>query len=165
MATFISYLDISIIRIALLTSLILYTKQQELKFQNNNLYQPHQKFNYFNTSCTLPPPCWSMCLQFHLKHLFSHFASWLLIVFLFLAEVLLLLLKKMFFFNWRIVSYRNVLVFTKYQHESAIVINVPSLEFPSHIPPRPTPLGCHRALIWVSWATQQIPVGCQFYIR
>ena len=30
---------------------------------------------------------------------------------------------------------------------------------PSHIPHCPTPLGCHRALVWVPWIIQQIPIG------
>ena len=31
---------------------------------------------------------------------------------------------------------------------------------PSHFPPRPIPLGCHRALVGVPWVIQQIPTGC-----
>ena len=38
------------------------------------------------------------------------------------------------------------------------------LEPPSHLPPHPTPLGCYRALVWVLWDTQQIPLGYLFYI-
>ena len=30
---------------------------------------------------------------------------------------------------------------------------------PLHLPPCPTPLGCHRALVWVPWIIQQIPIG------
>ena len=35
----------------------------------------------------------------------------------------------------------------------------------SHLPPHPTPLGCHRALGWVPCIKQQIPTGYLFYIR
>ena len=31
------------------------------------------------------------------------------------------------------------------------------------LPPHPTPLGWYRAPVWVSWAIQQIPVGCFTY--
>ena len=33
------------------------------------------------------------------------------------------------------------------------------LEPPSHLLPRPTPLGCHKALVWVPWVLQQISTG------
>ena len=36
------------------------------------------------------------------------------------------------------------------------------LEPPSHLPPHPTPLGWYRAPVWVSWAMQQILIGCLF---
>ena len=32
-------------------------------------------------------------------------------------------------------------------------------EPPSHHPPNPTPLDWYRALVWVSWAVHQIPIG------
>ena len=35
-------------------------------------------------------------------------------------------------------------------------------EPPSHLLPHPALLDWCRALIWVSWATQQIPIGCYF---
>ena len=35
-------------------------------------------------------------------------------------------------------------------------------ESPSHLHPHPTPLGWYRALVWVSWAIQQIPIGYPF---
>ena len=38
---------------------------------------------------------------------------------------------------------------------------VPSL---LNLPPHPTPLGCHRAPVWVPWIIQQIPIGSLFYI-
>ena len=38
---------------------------------------------------------------------------------------------------------------------------VPSL---LNLPPYPAPLGWDRAPVWVSWARQQIPVGCLFYM-
>ena len=38
------------------------------------------------------------------------------------------------------------------------------LETPSHLSPHPTPLGWHRAPVWVSWAIQQMPIGYLFYI-
>ena len=37
-------------------------------------------------------------------------------------------------------------------------------EPPSHLRPQLIPLGCHRAIVWVSWARQQIPTGYLFYI-
>ena len=36
------------------------------------------------------------------------------------------------------------------------------LEAPSHLPPHPTPLGCHRAPVWVPWVIQQIPLALYF---
>ena len=38
------------------------------------------------------------------------------------------------------------------------------LESYSHFPPLPTPLGCYRAPLWVSWLIWQIPTGYLFYI-
>ena len=35
-------------------------------------------------------------------------------------------------------------------------------EPPCHLPPQPTPLGWYRAPVWVSWATQQIPLAVYF---
>ena len=35
---------------------------------------------------------------------------------------------------------------------------------PSQLPPHPTLLDCHRAPVWVSWAIQQIPIGCLFSV-
>ena len=32
-------------------------------------------------------------------------------------------------------------------------------------PTHPTPLGWHRAPVWVCWVIQQIPSGCLFYTR
>ena len=37
-------------------------------------------------------------------------------------------------------------------------------EPPSVLPPHPSPLGWYRALVWVSWAMQQIPIGYLFYM-
>ena len=38
------------------------------------------------------------------------------------------------------------------------------LEPASHLSPYPTPLDCHRALVWVSWIIQQIPTGYFTYV-
>ena len=62
--------------------------------------------------------------------------------------------------------WNRILLFSvKPQQESATGIHI-SLPFepPSHLPPHPTPLGWHRAPVWVSWAIQQIPTGSLFYI-
>ena len=37
-------------------------------------------------------------------------------------------------------------------------------ESPSNLPPHPTPLGCHRAPVWVPWVIRQISTGYLFYI-
>ena len=48
--------------------------------------------------------------------------------------------------NWTKLLYNIVLVSAIHQHESAIGVRSPlSLEPPSHHPPHPTSLGCHRA--------------------
>ena len=38
------------------------------------------------------------------------------------------------------------------------------LEPASHLLPYPTPLDCHRVLVWVSWIIQQIPTGYFTYV-
>ena len=38
-----------------------------------------------------------------------------------------------------------------------------SHEPPSPLPPHPALLDCHRALVWVSWDIQQIPIDYLFY--
>ena len=38
------------------------------------------------------------------------------------------------------------------------------LETPSHLPPHPSPLGCHRAVGWAPCVTEQIPTGDLSYI-
>ena len=55
--------------------------------------------------------------------------------------------------------YSIVLVFAK--HESVIGIHVspPSWISLPHLPPHPTPLGCSRASVWLSWVIQQILVN------
>ena len=49
------------------------------------------------------------------------------------------------------------------QHGSAIGVQESPPSWTS-LPPHATPLGCHRAPVWVPWVTQQIPAGCLFYI-
>ena len=49
-------------------------------------------------------------------------------------------------------------------NQPQVYINVLPLDPLSHLPPHPTPLGWYRAPVWVSWATQQIPIGYLFYI-
>ena len=64
------------------------------------------------------------------------------------------------FFNWRIIALQNCVVFcqtsTWISHRYT---NIPSF---SNLPP--TSLHWHRALVWVSWAIQQITIGYLFYI-
>ena len=35
-------------------------------------------------------------------------------------------------------------------------------EPPSHLPAHPTPLGCHRALVWAPWVIQHFPLAIYF---
>ena len=53
------------------------------------------------------------------------------------------------FLNEEYLLYNTVLVSAKHQHESAICIHICPLplEPPSNLPPHPTPLACHRALV------------------
>ena len=44
--------------------------------------------------------------------------------------------------------YNIVLASATYQHESATDIYMSPLESPSHLPPHPIPLGCHRTPGW-----------------
>ena len=46
--------------------------------------------------------------------------------------------------------------------ELALGIPICPTSWASLLPP--SSLGCYRALVWVSWATQQIPIGYLFYI-
>ena len=57
--------------------------------------------------------------------------------------------------------YRIVLVSAKHQHESAMGIHSspPSC---THLPPRPTPLGCHRAPGWSSVSHSKFPLALCF---
>ena len=53
-----------------------------------------------------------------------------------------------------------MLVSAKHELESAIGIHMYSpLEPPSHFLPHPTPLGCSRAPVWVTWVIQQNSIG------
>ena len=61
--------------------------------------------------------------------------------------------------------YNNVLVSTIHQHESAIGIHMSPSWTSSHLPPHPTPLGCHRAPVRAPWVIQQILTGCLFYTQ
>jgi len=77
------------------------------------------------------------------------------------------LLDHFFFLIEGQLLYRVLLFSVKPQRESAIGIHI-SPSFWTSLPslPHPTPLGCwYRAPVWVSWAIQQIPIGCLFYIR
>ena len=66
-------------------------------------------------------------------------------------------------FNWRVqysVGFYHTSTWVSHRHTY-----VPSLlETPSHHPPSPTPLDCHRAPIWASCDLQQIPTGYLFYV-
>ena len=57
-------------------------------------------------------------------------------------------LKKIIYFNWRIIIYNIVMVFAIHRHESAMGTHVyPHPEACSHLPPHPTPLGYTGALV------------------
>ena len=64
-------------------------------------------------------------------------------------------LKKILIFNQRLIA---ILCWFPaiHQHGSAIGIHMSP---PSHLPPQPSPLGGHRALVCIPWVKQQIPVG------
>ena len=64
----------------------------------------------------------------------------------------------LFFFNWRTIALQNFVVFCDTSTRISHVSFLPKL------PPHPTLLDCHRALVWVPWVIQQIPIGCWFYI-
>ena len=73
---------------------------------------------------------------------------------------------KLFFIEGYLL-YRLLLFSVKSQHELAIGIHISHLfwnSFPSCPPPHTMPLGWYRAPVWVSWAIQQIPIGCICYI-
>ena len=65
--------------------------------------------------------------------------------------------KKIFIFNWRMIALQYYIGFC---HMSIWITHrytyAPSLFY---LPPHPTPLGCYRAWVWVSWVTQQISTG------
>ena len=65
----------------------------------------------------------------------------------------------LFVVNWRIITLQHYLGFchtsTWISHTYTYVSSLLNLH--------PAPLGCHRALVWVPWVTQQIPTGSLFY--
>ena len=68
-----------------------------------------------------------------------------------------------FLFNWRIIDLQYCVAFCRtLAWISHRYTYVPSLW---RLPPRPTPLGCHRALGWALCVTQRLHTGCLFYIR
>ena len=54
-----------------------------------------------------------------------------------------LIFKKLFIFNWRIIAFQYCVGFC---HMSTWISHRHTYEPPFHLPPYPTPLGCHRAL-------------------
>ena len=69
---------------------------------------------------------------------------------------------KKLLLHWRIVALQYCVGFchTSTWISPQVYICPLPLEPPSHLPPCPTPLGCHRALGWAPCVTQQIPTGC-----
>ena len=67
------------------------------------------------------------------------------------------------FFTEGQLLYRILLFLSNLNMNQPYIYPLP-LETPSHLSPHPTPLGWYRAPVWVSWAIQQIPIGCLFYI-
>ena len=74
-----------------------------------------------------------------------------------------LFLKINLFFYWRVIDLQNVVVFcqisTWISHRYTYVPSL--LDLPPTSSHR-TPLGYHRAPIWVPWVIQQIPLGYYF---
>ena len=59
--------------------------------------------------------------------------------------------------------YNIMLVSATHQYKSAIGIYMPLLlKPPSDFPPHPTPLDCHRALVWIPWVTHEILIVIYF---
>ena len=78
-----------------------------------------------------------------------------------LATFIFFLFNFFLFFNWRIIVLQNLWFSVIHQEESAIGIPMPppsktSLPSPFSL----YPSACRRAPVWVSWALQQIPIGC-----
>ena len=68
------------------------------------------------------------------------------------------------FFNWRIITILCwFLPYINMDHPKVYLCPL-LLESFSLLPLHSTPLGCHRALIWVPRVIQQIPTGYLFYI-
>ena len=74
--------------------------------------------------------------------------------------------KNLLFFTWIVIN-----CLTKpcwflpsiHMNQPQIYTCPVPLEPPFHLPPHPTPLGCHRALIWVPRIIQEFPPGWLFY--
>ena len=68
------------------------------------------------------------------------------------------------FFCWRIIALCNFIVFcqtsTWISHRYIYISPPPWTSLPFHSPSHPIRL--YRAPVWVSWAIQQIPIGCLF---
>ena len=75
--------------------------------------------------------------------------------------------KNLFIFYWRIIALQNFAVFcqtsTWISHRYTYIPSLLKLS-PISLPTPPLSLGWYRAPVWVSWATQQIPIGSLFYI-
>ena len=53
----------------------------------------------------------------------------------------------------------SIVVFAKHESVLGIHVSPPSWISLPHLPPHPTPLGCSRASVWLSWVIQQILVN------
>ena len=78
---------------------------------------------------------------------------------------LIIILFKKIILYWRIIAFQHFAVFcqtsTWISHRCTYVpslLTLPPVSLPSH------PSRGYRASVWVSWGTQQIPVGYLFYI-
>ena len=75
--------------------------------------------------------------------------------------------SNLIIFNWKIIASQYCVGFchtSTWISHRYIYIYPLSSEPPSHLPPLPTPLGCYRALVWVPWVVDKIPIGHLFYI-
>ena len=92
-----------------------------------------------------------------------HLLSWLLLVFIFW---ILPVFFKLIYILLKDNCFTEFCCFLSNMNMNQLYVYIYSLPFEplSRLPPHPTPVGWHRAPLWVSWVIQQIPVSYLFYI-
>ena len=78
-----------------------------------------------------------------------------------------LLLFKFIYFLWKDNCFTDFCCFLSNlnMNQPWVYIHPLPFELPSHLPSHPTPLGWHRAPVWISWAICKFPLAIYFTYR